>query len=275
MLKKLLKYDFKSVFKFWWIGAVSSLVLSLLAGGCITVLRVERKLPAVVDASAGIFIALSVIGLVVFSVLSAILVYVRFYKNFFTDEGYLTFTLPVKVGSLLNSKLIMGVVTIFATLVMLCIDAFVIFGIGFGDKIFTQEVWQAIVTLWNEMTEYLGWYTLVYALEGVLMVALVIIFSHLFLNCCITLAAVITKKARVITAIGIYYGVKCVVSFVLQLFLMFGIEGVAQRLTDLTTNQLLPVVALIFLGILVFELVVCSLLYTFQYWMLDRKLNLA
>ena len=37
MLKKLLKYDLKSVFKYWWIAAVTSIGLSALGGLCISI----------------------------------------------------------------------------------------------------------------------------------------------------------------------------------------------------------------------------------------------
>lgn len=39
MLKKLLKYDLKAVFKYWWIAAISTLGLSVLGGFAVTVLR--------------------------------------------------------------------------------------------------------------------------------------------------------------------------------------------------------------------------------------------
>ncbi len=275
MLGKLLKYDFKSVFKFWWIGAVSAFVLSLISGGCITVLRAERELPAVVDASAIIVIVISVISLIAFFLLATILVFVRFYKNFFTDEGYLTFTLPVKVSTLFNSKLIMGLTVTFATLLSLGISVFSMLGIGFADKIFTKEFWEYIVTIWQDLVYEFGWYLAVYALEGIIIFVLVELFTHLFLYCCITLASVITKKARIITAIGIYYGVNCVISFVMQLFFMFSIEGLAQRLAAIPDSSFCPVIALVLFEVMAFVFVVCTLLYTLQYYMLDRKLNLS
>ena len=45
MLKKLLKYDFQSVFKYWWIAALVSFVLSIGGGICIKLLGSEKILP--------------------------------------------------------------------------------------------------------------------------------------------------------------------------------------------------------------------------------------
>ena len=106
MLKKLLKYDLKSVFKYWWIAAIASLGLSAAGGFCISVMMAEKDVPALIAVLIVLTLLFSIIGIVAFSILSYILLYVRFYKNFFTDEGYLTFTLPVKRSQLLNSKLI-------------------------------------------------------------------------------------------------------------------------------------------------------------------------
>ena len=41
---------------------------------------------------------------------TAIIIAVRFYKNTYSDEGYLTHTLPVKRGTLLLAKVIAGTI---------------------------------------------------------------------------------------------------------------------------------------------------------------------
>ena len=139
MLRKLLKYDLAYVFRIWWIGALSSLGLSALIGICITVLNSDKRIPDIVELMAVLAIVVSVIGLVAFSILSFILVAVRFYKNFFTDEGYLTFTLPVSRISLYNSKLISAALAMLLTVITLIVDVIVLLAIGFNDVFFTEE----------------------------------------------------------------------------------------------------------------------------------------
>lgn len=53
MLKKLLKYDFIAVFKYWWIAALTSLVFSI-GGGCIKLWNLEKELPEIVYVVTGI-----------------------------------------------------------------------------------------------------------------------------------------------------------------------------------------------------------------------------
>lgn len=275
MLKKLLKYDLKSVFKYWWIAAVTTFCLSFAAGGCITVLRSEKELPTVVNILSGFTVFLVIAAFCVFSVLSAVFVFFRFYKNFFTDEGYLTFTLPVKRSSLLNSKLYMGGIVEFATVFTLGINFLTMILIGYGDKIFTEKFIRKIIELVKDIVDQFGVYTALYILEMLLIFVLIIVFSVLLLYVCITLASMISKKAKVITAIGIYYGVNMIVSFVFQIFTLFGYSGIAERFAKLDINVLKPTLALTILGIMVAISVFCAMLYTLQYWMLDRKLNLS
>ncbi len=275
MLKKLLKYDFKSIFKFWWIAAVTALALSVIGGFSIQVLRAERDLPQVVDVSAGMMLFISIFSLFAFAVLTTILIFIRYYKNFFTDEGYLTFTLPVKTGSLINSKLLVSVLTSAATFVMLMINAGFIVGIGFFEEIFNKEFFQYALEIIKDIFDTFGGYVFVYALEGLIMVLLSFLFSYLFLFSCITLASVITQKARIITAIGIYYGVNCVISFVMQLFVIFGVTDIMEKIGNLGEKLWPPVLALAIFAVIIFMALSCVLLYTLQYWMLDRKLNLS
>ncbi len=275
MLRMLLKYDFKAVFKFWWIAALSSFVLALAGGGCITVIRVERDLPVIVDMSAGMVIFASIFGLFVFTILTTVLVFIRFYKNLFTDEGYLTFTLPVKISSILNSKLIMSVGTALATSLVVIINVFTMLAIGLRDEMFSQESIAEFFSFIKEIVNELGFFLPLYIIEGILITVLTVLFSHLFLCCCITLASVITKKARVITAIGIYYGVNMVVSFIMQMLMLFGLPGLFERFGELEAEQIFHLCNLSFLGIIAFVVLICALLYTLLHWMLDRKLNLS
>ncbi len=275
MLGKLLKYDFKSVFKFWWIAALTSFVLSLIGGGCITVLRAERDLPTVVNASAMFVLIIAIVSVCVFCIVPTIIILIRYYKNFFTDEGYLTFTLPVKVKTLINSKLIMSVTLMLATAIVLALDVFTMLGIGFAQEIFSKEFLDRILFLVKELANHVGAYLVLYGVEAVLFVLLSVIGFYLFLFCCITLASVITKKARVVTAIAIYYGVNCIVTFVMEIFVIFGMREIIQRIGALSENMIYPVLGVGLLTVIALFTVFCIMLYTLLFYMTDRKLNLT
>lgn len=275
MLRKLLKYDFASVFKLWWIAALSSFGLSLLAGGCINVLNVGRNLPTVVDTSAAILLVLSIIGIIAFTFVSLVLVYVRFYKNLYTDEGYLTFTLPVKTSQILNSKIILALVTLAVSGFVVCFDIFTMFAIGLPDQIFDIKNYEFLIEAFGELVKHVGWYLPVYIIEGIILGILGVLFTQLLLFACITFASLITKKSRVITAIAIYYGVNCVLSFVIQILIMFSAPIVFEHLNLLSESMFKWVFIIVLLCAVVFCFMCCVMLYILQYWMMDKKLNLS
>ncbi len=281
MLKKLLRYDFKSVFKYWWIAALTSTALSVLGGFCLEIIKdassetVAIQPPTVLIVTAFLAFMLAILALCAFSILTVIMIYVRFYQNFFTDAGYLTFTLPVKRTLHLNSKLIMGFITQFATGFVIVINACTMLAIGFAEELFTKKVWDKIVNFVEMFFQELEWEFVVFIIEIIFILAFVSLFNILFTYACITFASMITKKAKVITAVGIYYGASGIISFVIQMLFLFSSTTVEEFMSKQPDNTASIIVLLMALVILLFIVTVCALLYTFEHWMLDRKLNLA
>lgn len=277
MLRKLLRYDFKAVLKYWWIAALSSVALSLVGGWCISIFTSEKELPEALLIVAGLLMVVVVLGFMAFAILSTILIFSRFYKNFFTDEGYLTFTLPVKRSQLLNSKLIVSSTTTIITSLVIIIDIIIMLLLAFQKDVFTYTFWKSFVNdfakeFFND--DYLGYYAL-WLIEAIVIAMLLVVFSILFMFSCITVASIIAKKAKVITAIGIYYAANSVFSFIIQMFWLFGINSIDSWLWNLSEQNTVKVVSLILFGLILFMSIFCGVLYSLQYWMLDRKLNLS
>lgn len=282
MLKKLLKYDLKFLFKYWWIGAVICLSLSIVSGFGIRLIESSengRELPAVVTSSAGSIITISIISYIAISIICIILVFMRFYKNFFSDEGYLTFTLPVKSTDLINSKIISTILVQLATSLLICLGIAAMLIIGFwGDfwEVFlSEELWKTIGEFFKTIFGDNTFCRIIYVFEALLLSFLTTVFSNLFLFCCITFASIITQKARVITAIGIYFGINCFASFAIQIFVLFGISTLAEYFEKISTKALEPAICLAGLVAILFIGILCSVLYFWQYRMIDRKLNLT
>lgn len=115
MLGKLLKYDFRSVFKefayLWPAGLVMALV-------------VRFTMPMMDSDIFGMAIAGSIVSIVYASVLVAVFVVSflfiiqRFFRGILGQEGYLMHTLPVQPWQLVASKLISAIfVTVVSTVV--------------------------------------------------------------------------------------------------------------------------------------------------------------
>ncbi len=275
MLKKLLKHDFKALFRYWWIVAVVTAGLSALSGKCITILESEKELPAVLDASAGIALMLAYIGIIVFAVFSTVMIFMRYYKNLFTDEGYLTFTLPVKRSDILNSKLISAAVFEVATFLVIGFDVLLMLFVAFYKDILKKEFFigikEAVATIWKE----LGGYIFVYLLEGILITIALFVLALLLLFICITIGSIITKKAKVIASIGIYYAANSAFSFVTMLLVIFGTVALGTKFETMPEGNIKLIVALIALCVLLFITLICGIFYIINYYLLDRKLNLT
>ena len=77
-----------------------------------------------------------VLALIFGTVMTLVLMIQRFYKNYLTDEGYLMFTLPVSVHSMIFSKLIVAIVWIILTVLVMLLGI----GVAVADSGFLQLV---------------------------------------------------------------------------------------------------------------------------------------
>ena len=281
MLKKLLKYDLIALFKYWWIAAITTFGISILGGFAVSILRVSysndatENVPKVLTVLSLTSVPIIVLSFAVFAILVSILIFIRYYKNFFTDEGYLTFTLPVKRTQLINSKIISSVIASIATFFVLFIDVLVSMIIGFFDELLKPEFWEYIYDYIDKLLNNLKGYVVVYALECIVILVLLFLCAYIFLFDCVAVACMIAKKAKVISALGIYYITNGLISAAYTIFSMFCLENIVSKIYDMPLNSKLPMVSLILFGIIVTLLVIVSVLYALQYYLLDRKLNLS
>ena len=274
MLLKLLKYDLRSVFKYWWIAALSSVGISAIAGFAGSILEMGEKVPYIYQTIAYIGIILAILGISAFSILTEILIFIRYYKNFFSDEGYLTFTLPVKRTQLLTSKLITAVVASISTFIVTMIDIFIIFFISFFKDFINVENWAIFFEDIKCIIKESDGYVIVYLLEAIIGLVVLTAVGALFTFLCITIASVIAKKAKVLVAIGIYYGATSIVSFIVQLTTISTTFGLVDILEKIPENAEWKFIALVGLMLIAFATAIALLLYTIVLHLCDKKLNL-
>ena len=271
-----MRYDFKSVFKLWWIGAVSTLALSVIGGFIAEIFTTEREIPEPIYVLAIFGAVLVYIGFIAFAIFSEILVYLRFYKNLYTDEGYLTFTLPAKRQSILNSKVFLGTVTSILTGIVLSIDSLIVTVISLRKEIFTpqfiKDIEEALEYFFEDQYYY---YFFIYLIQALIIFALLSLATILFAYGCITIASVIAKKAKILVAIGIYYGATSVLGFLMTIFFMFGATSFFDLIFELSEIDGLNSVMLLLFMVIFLLCAVCCVLYYITHWCIDKKLNLA
>ena len=123
MLAKLLKYDFKSMFKMflplWGVLLVVSAVNRLFTG-------------AGLDAEGGLglvnslMVLLYILLIVAVMVVTIVIIIARFYQGLLKDEGYLMFTIPVHPWQIITSKLISALVISLLSSLVAMVSVFII-----------------------------------------------------------------------------------------------------------------------------------------------------
>lgn len=274
MLKKLLKYDLKAMFRYWWIAALTTVVFGVAGGFILSSMVVSKMEDYTQSTLLMLGLMLIMIGFSAFSIMTLVVIFARFYKNLFTDEGYLTFTLPVKRRDIINSKLLGGVITYLATAAVIALDVIITLLIGLRRTIFTAEFLENVSEVIKELFKSLGAYTIVYLVEFLVIGLMIYFIWIMFLYCCITIGSIIVKKAKVIASVGIFYGAYSVCTFVMQILMLFSVPSVSLMLGNVPDTMYCPLFALALLIVIFIQAAIFTLLYVLQYFMLDRKLNL-
>ncbi len=143
MLGKLMRYEWKSTYK---IPSAVNLVLALATLlGCLIL-----GMPAASDKDTSFRLFTSVVfyslSLSAFSMVTYIYVYIRFYKNLFSAEGYLMHTLPVTPLQLFHSKLLVGY---FWLALHTVLELAALIALGWASGLFhqvnTRTEWKALL----------------------------------------------------------------------------------------------------------------------------------
>ena len=120
MLGKLLKYDFKWVYKLIIIFYILALIFSII-GRAFSTIENSLVFEIVSQIAFGTAISMMVSSLINTLMRS----WVRFIRNIYKDESYLTHTLPVKKQQIFTSKVITGSVAIFTSMVVIIFCLFI------------------------------------------------------------------------------------------------------------------------------------------------------
>lgn len=141
----------------------------------------------------------------------------RFYKRCFTDEGYLTFTLPVTTHQILLSSFLNTIIGELIMLVAVCLSvgiAVLLFLAAFPENLIWADVSvglkEAFSQMWASLAEHMD------VLASLAGTGIISVLSELIvLMLAVTIGALIAKKHKILAAVGVYYGISIVQSFAL------------------------------------------------------------
>lgn len=285
MLTKLMKYDFRSIRRF---GLPMILVLAgVYVVGVLNVILLNFATVQATTAGAppiwGVIALLSTLFNMLVSLLTSgaaiamqIIIFVDFYQTLLTDQGYLTFTLPVRSWQILMSKVLCGSAW---SLIIAVITAVGSLGMQLAGTVGLTESLslEMPLTLLGELLQVmLAGVPFVHMMAigtmGILLIPVSLVNSLLLYYMAIFFASVVSRKNRVVVAIASIFGVNFAYSIVT------GIVVLVVFLISLAIAALAENIFLMIEMIMALLLVILAGTTVLFFWltnhMMEKKLNL-
>ena len=283
MLRKLFAYDFKAIGKpmglFSLIAILSSIVGAAAQRAVPALYTVENKpvLSNILSGSATMVIIACWLAVVAFTVLTVIFVLRRYYTNFFTDEGYLTFTLPVKPGTHLVSKFLAGYLWTLIGMIVTVLCVAILILVGTADKgLVNTRLVNDIVYLFKMIFRSTDKYMLRWFIEFVLTVLIGAAYSLLLMYLSVTLGSIVAKKHKILAAIGLYYAISLGISLLMNLISVFTTTSITTSIYSLgdIEQEIYGLVDSMFLGYVALFAAAAIAAFFINRRLLKKKLNL-
>lgn len=196
MVKKLFKHEFAAYWRVLipvWIALMGVSVL----GRLVQFLESDSTIYGIVSGSSMLFYVIAIIAAIAFPFVFAI---IRFYRNLFTGEGYLTFTLPVTPAQHIWVKVLTASALQAISLVVVLLSAAVMMA---GELLI--EVWKAGVYILGIIYDHMGNHLIWLAIEMMVALLVVMVYATLYYDTCITIGQLF-RKNRVLAAVGVFFG---------------------------------------------------------------------
>ena len=286
MLRKLFKHEFYQMTR--KLGPIYlGIILFTIAGRGFTFLSTRKvfvenanhTFVSVINFLSGFFIAvflLIILGLLAYTIIILITI---FYKNYFTDEGYLMMSLPAKTSSLINAKLFNAFIWSIFSILLVILGAIILFSSFDGLKSSVSETFRVFSNLYNDSRETLEKQLGVPVWAGILELILLISISTLnfFLIC---YSSVVSAQHSKIKSKGVatvlYYLIITTLFFfifIFQTIILSNLKSYPEFLNKLGSGNTLAI-QMTLIGIMIEEFIFSIILYTTTLKSMKTKLNL-
>lgn len=226
MFAKLIKHEWKSISPLLTILSICALGAGLLGAGAYRFMEYSSEQLLTSDAYlipsllTGMALGGICLVLVAYYVSVQIILYFRFYKSRFTDEGYLTFTLPVTAGNIFWSSYLVTLIWIVISNLLTILSFFLIPYLGTlgTEEQLTFQGFKDFFALIKILYEDGAGVNLI-----VLLISTVISMLTTIVFCmnAITIGSILAKKHKLLAALGIYVGANAAMNAVSSIFTGF------------------------------------------------------
>ncbi len=197
---------------------------------------------------------------------------VRYYKNLFTAEGYLSFTLPVTPAQHLFVKLS---ATLVFQLLAVCVSLVSVVIATAGEVL--SEIGLAVQYLLNHLNIVAQGHTVLFVIEWIVLCAVVFLSQLLLYYGCISIGQLSRKKNRVLAAVGVYFGYYVIVQIISTVFtIVMGIISDNMEIADYvsTAQETIAAIHIGLCGLIVWTLIVSAVYFLISHTIMRKKLNL-
>ncbi len=228
MLGKLIKHEFQASSRLMGLMVICALFVSGITS-------LSYALDIVwFQVTSTFLLIISAVAVVIFTY---VVVSVRFFKSMYSQEGYLTMTLPVSSSNLLGAKVIVSLVWLIVS-ILVCVGMAALFLLllysGDGSQFFSSimVIFKTVdVSIWIQYIAFFG---------GTLLVGMIVFLGQVFFA--ITLANTAAfQRYSIVSAVFLYLGISLVMSTVesiLTLFIPIGFQMTTEGLRLVGNNML-------------------------------------
>ncbi len=266
MLSKLLKHEFRAtshiMLPLYLILLVTSVFTNILGR------ILENHSSRILVALNGLCVTAFGIAVAGVSVMTLVLMVVRFYKNYMTDEGYLMFTLPVSNHQLIFSKVIVSLAWFAATLAM---DIFSVLLAVFRLDVYSHALQE--FSFFFDRYGKLDGNIVGYCAELLVILLLSAIGLCLMVYAAIALGHSFASK-KILLSVVFFFAFDIGLKILGTILIANSVGRTAYfffSTRPLTDTTVIHVVLLIVIGV---ELVLSAIFYVITYFTLQRRLNL-
>ncbi|NLH01512.1 MAG: hypothetical protein GX488_06400 [Clostridiales bacterium] len=294
MLGKLIKYDFRSLSRILFPTQIAMLGATIIATlGFLFNVRIDLSGASMnggiglLRIIIGFLSGIMVLGIIAASFLVAFIIFQRFYKSLMSDEGYLTFTLPVTTTDILWSKLITAMLwtIISGVVIFICINIFLVLGTS-RRVVFNFEIYREISRFIHEAFQTIGGKLTVPMIEFVLLSLVSLAYSILHVYLALIIGGIVSQKHKVLAGIGFYFAISMIVGTISSVVQYFIGEPLLSRFNALEgvpfdSRTPIEIYDIIFSAsqpyywfMLIFMLALSAAFFILCHYLLKNKLNL-
>ena len=288
MLGKLMKHEWKDTCKFG--GFMLVLIFGFTVLGILTfqapmwqgisdgVYRDENPFSSILNLMSILMLIGYAFSLFAIDLAMTVYLAIHFYKTMYTDQGYLTHTLPVKPGEIMFSKTLIGgiwkLIIMFAVILSVTVILFVtavtmvpLSSLLSGMGEMAEDLWNVLWALQKDFGLNFWFYPVYFAASFLLtpFITLIPIFGACSLG-------QLFAKQRVVMSVLIFFGIRMVsgmINGLIQMIFQFIFLG------NMADSKYYNIIFQSGMSVgLFFSVGFTVVMYWLSYWVISRKLNL-